>query len=394
VEHPPVLPRLAELMGASAWAAEHLTQHPILLDELLDTRTLFAEPDWNDWRRQLAAPLAAHAADAERQMDDLRHFQHAQSFRLLAQDLTGRLTVERLADHLSALADVVLEATLACCWAQMHGAAVPAPKFAVVGYGKLGGKELGYASDLDLVFLYDDQDEGAWECYARLAQRMNTWLSSITAAGRLYDTDLRLRPDGVSGLMVSSLQAFRSYQLEHAWTWEHQALTRARFVAGDASIGAAFEAQREAILRLPRDRPKLAADVVEMRRRMHSGHPNRSARFDLKHDPGGMIDVEFSVQYLVLAHSHAHPSLTRNAGNIALLGLAADLGLVAGTVAADAADAYREYRRLQHQVRLQGAHEARVEPQGQSARRHAVERLWQAVFGQAWTKPGSGNELK
>ena len=384
VEHPPVLPRLAELMGASSWAAEHLTQHPILLDELLDTRTLFAEPDWNGWRRELAAPLGAHAGDAERQMDDLRHFQHAQSFRLLAQDLTGRLSVERLADHLSALADIVLEATLACCWFQMQGVAAPPPRFAVIAYGKLGGKELGYASDLDLVFLYEDQEEGAWERYARLAQRMNTWLTSTTAAGRLYDTDLRLRPDGVSGLMVSSLEAFRKYQLEHAWTWEHQALTRARYAAGDASIGAAFEAQRDAILRLPRDRTKLASDVVDMRRRMYAGHPNRSARFDLKHDPGGMVDVEFSVQYLVLAHSHAHASLTRNAGNIALLSLAADLELVAAAVAEAAADAYREYRRLQHKVRLQGAHEARVEPHAQVARRQAVDELWRAVFGRAW----------
>jgi glutamate-ammonia-ligase adenylyltransferase len=218
---------------------------------------------------------------------------------------------------------------------------------------------------------------------------MNTWLTSITAAGRLYDTDLRLRPDGVSGLMVSSVEAFRKYQFEHAWTWEHQALTRARFVAGDPTIGAAFEAQREAILRLPRDPMKLAADVMEMRRRMHAGHPNRSARFDLKHDPGGMVDVEFSVQYLVLAHSHAHASLTRNAGNIALLKLAADLGLLTGTVASRAADAYREYRRLQHQVRLQGASEARVEPQGQAARRQAVAKLWHAVFGQAWSKPAA-----
>jgi glutamate-ammonia-ligase adenylyltransferase len=260
------------------------------------------------------------------------------------------------------------------------------PRFAIVGYGKLGGKELGYASDLDLVFLHESADDpvhaqDAQARYARLAQRINTWLSSATGAGRLYETDLRLRPDGAKGLLVSSVGAFERYQREHAWTWEHQALTRARFVAGDAAIGAAFETMRERILRLPRDRAKLAADIAEMRERMAEGHANRTALFDLKHDAGGMVDIEFAVQYLVLAHSQEHPQLTRNAGNIALLGLAADGGLLDRDVARDAADAYREYRRLQHQVRLTGATSARVEPAGQSTRRARVDALWQRVFG-------------
>ena len=242
IEHPPLLPRLANLMGASAWAADYLTRHPLLLDELLDARTLFAEPDWDAWRAELARLLRERPEDAEHQMDALRHFQHAQAFRLLVQDLGGRLTVERLADHLSALADIVLDGALHACWAHMVGAAAPPPRFAIVGYGKLGGKELGYASDLDLVFLFDtdadDPDADAQEVRAtRLGQRLNTWLTSTTAAGQLYDTDLRLRPDGAKGLLVSSLRSFRKYQREHAWTWEHQALTRARFVAGDARRG-------------------------------------------------------------------------------------------------------------------------------------------------------------
>ncbi len=384
VEHPPVLPRIAQLMAASAWAAEYLTRHPILLDELLDSHALFAEPDWGAWRRELGAALAAHAGDNERQIDALRHFQQAQTFRLLAKDLNGLLSTERLADHLSALADVVLDATLACCWTQIRGKDAPPPKFAIVGYGKLGGKELGYASDLDIVFLYDDPDDAAAESYARLAQRINTWLTSATAAGRLYETDLRLRPDGVSGLLVSSFAAFQQYQRTTAWPWEHQALTRARFVAGDARIGSAFEAEREAILRMPRDVAALNAAVVDMRRKMHAGHPNRSGLFDLKHDPGGMVDVEFSVQYLVLAHAHAHPQLTRNVGNIALLKVVADLGLVPAAIAAGAAEAYREYRRMQHQIRLQGAREARVEPDAQSTRRDIVAALWRSVFGSDW----------
>jgi glutamate-ammonia-ligase adenylyltransferase len=384
VEHPPVLPRLAHLLSASAWAAEYLTRHPILLDELLDSGALLSEPGVNDWRAELAAQLAAHSDDPERQIDALRHFQQAQTFRLLAQDLDGRLTIERLADHLSALADIVLDATLKLCWSQIQGRDARAPKFAIIGYGKLGGKELGYASDLDLVFLYDDPDEAAPQRYARLGQRLNTAVTSMTGAGRLYDTDLRLRPDGASGLLVSSLAAFRNYQRGHAWTWEHQALTRARFVAGDAAIGAAFEVEREAILRLPRDLTTLRTDVMAMRQRMYAAHPNRGALFDLKHDRGGMVDIEFAVQFLVLAHAHVERELTRNVGNIALLGMCAQLGLVPSAIALAAAEAYREYRRLQHQVRLQGAREARVDADAQAQRREVVAALCSAVFGSAW----------
>ena len=388
-EHPAMLPRLAQLMGASQWAADYLTRHPILLDELLDPRVLLAEPDWDAWRLELARLLAGSQGDAERQMDVLRHFQHAQSFRLLAQDLAGTLTVERLADHLSALADIVLAATLAEVWAQMtagdHAGEPPPLRFAIIAFGKLGGKELGYASDLDLVFLYDDADESAVDRYTRLARRLVTWLTSATAAGRLYDTDLRLRPDGAKGVLSSSLAGFRRYEREKAWTWEHQALTRARFVAGDAAIGAAFEDERKAILCLPRDRDALARDVVDMRRRMLAGHANPTALFDLKHDAGGMVDVEFAVQYLVLAHAHDHGALTRNAGNIALLGVAGELGLVPASIAAGAADAYREYRRLQHTIRLTGAPHARVDPALHAGRRAAVAALWTHVFGAPWS---------
>ncbi len=392
IEHPPLLPRLADLMGASAWAADYLTRHPLLLDELLDARVLLAEPDWSALAGELARHLAEHTGDAEHQMDTLRHFQHAQRFRLLAQDLAGQLTVERLADHLSALADLVLEATLAACWAHLAGADTPAPRFAIIGYGRLGGKELGYASDLDIVFLFDideaDTDpDSREERYTRLAQRLNTWLSSNTAAGQLYETDLRLRPDGATGLLVSSLRSFRKYQRENAWTWERQALTRARFVAGDTSIGAAFETERDEILREPRDPATLTEDVVSMRRRMYAGHPNKSALFDLKHDPGGMVDIEFTVQFLVLAHAHRHPELTRNAGNIALLGMAAQLKLIPAALAGQVADAYRLYRRVQHKLRLTGARHARTDPELHGAEREAVNALWEEVFGAPWLAP-------
>ena len=255
------------------------------------------------------------------------------------------------------------------------------PRFAIVGYGKLGGKELGYASDLDLIFLYEDSDDRAPEIYARLAQRLSGWLTSRTAAGVLFDIDLRLRPEGGSGLLVSSIDAFRRYQREAAWTWEHQALTRARFCAGEVTVGAEFEEERRSILRTERDEAKLRDDVLSMREQLLQGHPNESDLFDLKHDRGGMIDIEFVVQYLVLGHAHRHSELTRNTGNIALLKVAGQLGLILGDSADAVADAYREYRRRQHRLRLNGAKYARVPAAEVQGHIDATRALWRGVFG-------------
>jgi len=379
-EHPAVLARIAQLFDASGWAAEYLNRHPVVLDELLDARSLLAPLDRETFAPDLRVQLQARQGDEERQMDWLREAHHAQVFRLLAQDLSGLLTVERLADHLSDLADAVLQVTLDLCWAlRVHHRSDP--RFAIVAYGKLGGKELGYASDLDLIFLYDDPDDSAQETYARLAQRMSRWLTSRTAAGVLFDIDLRLRPDGESGLLVSSIDAFRRYQRESAWTWEHQALTRARSCAGEAALGASFEEERISILRMRRDEAKLREDVLSMREQLLAGHPNESDLFDLKHDRGGMIDVEFAVQYLVLAHAHRHAELTRNAGNIALLKLAAELGLVPREVAEAAAAAYRDYRKRQHWLRLNGAKYARVPAEQVETLMKATLSLWVEVFG-------------
>ncbi len=342
---------------------------------------MHAPPDWGEFARDLRRRLAQLAGDTERQMDALREAHHAQVFRLLAQDLAGALTVERLADHLSDLADVVLQITLELCWAQLRGRHLDEPRFAVIGYGKLGGKELGYASDLDIIFLHDDPHEHAQENYARLAQRLNHWLTTRTGAGVLFETDLRLRPDGASGLMVSSIEAFQRYQRESAWTWEHQALTRARFCAGNAAVGAAFEAERRAILRMKRDEPKLREEVLAMRQKLLEGHPNRSDSSDLKHDRGGMIDIEFMVQYVVLAHAHRHAELTRNDGNIALLKLAAKLTLIPADAAEEVGSAYREFRRLQHGLRLNGAKYARVPPAEVKDEIAATLALWRKVFG-------------
>ena len=379
-EYPHALTRLAAMMGASQWVAQYLTQRPILLDELLDTRTLYAAPNWPAARDQLRAQMDDVAGDTEKQMDVLRHFKHAHTMRLIAQDLSGVLPLETLSDHLSDLACVVLEETLRATW-KLRPAHREAPRFAVIAYGKLGGKELGYASDLDLVFLYDDPAPEAAENYARYAQRINNWLSSITPAGVLYETDLRLRPDGAGGLLVSTFAAYREYQMQKAWPWEHQALTRARFVAGDAGIGTAFEALRVEILCKQRDGGTLKQEVAAMRQKLLEGHPNRSTLFDLKHDRGGLIDVEFAIQYLVLAHAHAEGGLTGNIGNLALLKLAARLRLVDEGRAQAAHDAYRRFRQLQHALRLQGERYARVEPGAVAEPRQAVLELWKEVMG-------------
>ena len=379
-EYPQALTRLAAMMGASQWVAQYLTQRPILLDELLDTRTLYAAPNWPAARDQLRAQMDDVAGDTEKQMDVLRHFKHAHTMRLIAQDLSGVLPLETLSDHLSDLACVVLEETLRATW-KLRPAHREAPRFAVIAYGKLGGKELGYASDLVLVFLHDDPAPEAAENYARYAQRINNWLSSITPAGVLYESDLRLRPDGAGGLLVSTFAAYREYQMQKAWPWEHQALTRARFVAGDAGIGTAFEALRVEILRKQRDGSALKQEVAAMRQKLLEGHPNRSTLFDLKHDRGGLIDVEFAVQYLVLAHAHTEAGLTGNIGNLALLKLAARLGLVDGNRAQAAHDAYRRFRQLQHGQRLQGERYARVEPGSVAEPRQAVLELWKEVMG-------------
>lgn len=379
-EYPAALRQLVRLLAASPWAAQMITQQPQLLDELIAPQHLMRVPDWTQLAAQLHAELDALPGDTEAQMDALRRFKQAQTLRLLAQDVAGRLTLEALSDHLSDLADTLLNETLARCWAGLKSRHRDEPRFAVIGYGKLGGKELGYASDLDLVFLYDDADERAQETYARLAQRINTWLSTLTAAGMLYETDLRLRPDGASGLLVSSTEAFRDYQLHHAWVWEHQALTRARFVCGDAAIGAVFETLRREVLCLPRDAVKLREAVLAMREKMRAGHANASDLFDLKHDRGGIVDVEFSVQYLVLRQCAAHPELADNVGNIALLLRAGAAGMIPADLAEAAADAYRELRRQQHAIKLSGAEYARVPPAAIAGARDAVRALWSQVM--------------
>lgn len=356
LEHPQALERIAKLASVSQWACEYLTQHPILLDELLNVADPHSKLDWSISRAELEQQLKNTSTidedDIEHQMDVLRHFHHSKVFQLLAKDLEGLLPLEILSDHLTSLADLILDKVLHLAWSGLRKKYRNNPAFAIIGYGKLGGKELGYASDLDIIFLYEDSHLDASEIYAKLGLRINSWLTSYTSAGLLYKTDLRLRPNGISGLLVSSIEAFRQYQKQHAWVWEHQALTRARFVAGSRHVGESFEHIRKEVLCHRRDLAKLKAEILIMRQKMLGSHPNPTQLFDIKHDRGGIIDVEFIVQYLVLGHACKHPELTNNIGNIALLKLAGKLELIPMTDAEATLEAYREFRRIQHRLRL------------------------------------------
>ena len=388
VEHPQVLARAARLAHRSRWAAGLLARHPILLDELTRSTASFKATDWVRERADLLAECAQSAGDMERILDLLRHFKQRHVLRFVIADLEGELPVMALSDELSALADLLLDVTLALAAAPVAGGDGPAvPKgLAIVGYGKLGGKELGYGSDLDIVFLFDEARKEDAQALARLAQRVITWLTSHTAAGVLYETDVRLRPDGDAGVLVSSLGAFRDYQLKRAWPWEHQALTRARACAGDRALGERFEEVRREVMLQPRDVAKLKAEIVAMRAKMRA--EQRSGAHDLKHMVGGIIDLEFCVQAIVLAHAREHPALLENKGNHTLLRRAGELGIVGVAVGTAAAEAYLRLREASHVAALNEVEMARVADDALVAERGAVKELWEAVFGRARGRNG------
>ncbi|WP_298234557.1 bifunctional [glutamate--ammonia ligase]-adenylyl-L-tyrosine phosphorylase/[glutamate--ammonia-ligase] adenylyltransferase [uncultured Azohydromonas sp.] len=387
VERPEVQARLLRLLGLARWPMRYLMRHPGVIDELADRRIIDQRFDRAAFSRELderhAAWERSGEASEEALLDTLRRAHHAEVFRILVRDVEGHITVEQVADDLSALADAVLERTLHWGWHHLRKKHREVPRFAVIAYGKLGGKELGYGSDLDLVFLFDDEDEGAAETYAGFVRKLITWLTLRTSAGELFDIDTALRPNGNSGLLVTSLQAFERYQLGRgsntAWTWEHQALTRARFSAGDPSIGVRFEEIRRAVLSAPRDAVALRQEVQAMRDKMRAARPVKDGLFDVKHSPGGMVDAEFAVQFLVLAHGERHPELLDNVGNIALMLRAQDGGLLPAGVGSAAASAYRELRRAQHRARLD-EQPTQFPPEQFKESREAVLALWHAVF--------------
>ena len=394
VERPEVQTRLLRLLGLARWPMRYLMLHPGVIDELADERLLHGRFDAAAYTAELEERHAAWErsgqADEESLLDTLRRAHHAEVFRTLVRDVEGHISVEQVADDLSALADATL--CLALCWAWKHlkQAHIGEPRLSVIAYGKLGGKELGYGGDLDVVFLYDDADEAdpdkATEIYGAFARKVINWLTLRTAAGELFDIDTALRPNGNSGLLVTSLASFERYQTGRgsntAWTWEHQALTRARWCAGWRALEPKFDAVRRAVLCAPRDAAALRAEVRAMRERVRDAHPldsKRGGRFDVKHSAGGMMDAEFAVQYLVLAHGAEHAGLMDDAGNIALLQRAQACGLLPDHIGTHAADAYRDLRRAQHTARLD-EQPTQVDPEAFTLQRDAVLALWRAVF--------------
>jgi glutamate-ammonia-ligase adenylyltransferase len=388
LERPSVHERLLRLLGSARWPARYLLQHPGVIDELASDAMLNQRFDAVEFERELLdrcnALRRTGEDDEESLLNLLRRAHHAEVFRTLARDVEGHLTVEQVADDLSAMADVVLRVTARWCWTRLRNRHRDEPDFAIIGYGKLGGKELGYGGDLDIVFVYEDSDERAPETYAAFVRKLINWLSVKTDEGDLFEIDTALRPNGNSGLLVTSFNAYASYQQQRgsntAWTWEHQAMTRARFVLGSESLRERFDAVRRAVISAPRDVGALRDEILAMRARVRAAHPVSDDRFDVKESVGGMMDAEFAIQFLVLSQSAAHPELAANVGNIALMQRAEDAGLLPPGVGRAAASAYRELRRVQHRARL-NEEPTQVEPDELAAERDAILALSKAVFG-------------
>ncbi len=391
VERPAVQQRLLRLLGLARWPIRYLMQHPGVIDELADPLLLTARFDRQAFLADLLDRERGWArsgeADEEALLDTLRRAHHAEVFRTLVRDVEGCITVEQVADDLSMLADAVLQIAITWAWARFSKAHRDEPRLAVIAYGKLGGKELGYGGDLDVVFVFDDDDENASEIYGAFVRRLITWLTLRTAAGELFDIDTALRPNGNSGLLVTSLTHFEAYQTGRgsntAWTWEHQAITRARFCAGNAALAQRCEGVRRQVLTAPRDAQALKTEVQAMREKVRAARPVRDELFDVKHSEGGMMDAEFALQTLVLAHGAHHPELLDNLGNIALLQRCESVGLLPAGVGVAAANAYRELRRVQHKARLDEQSTALDADAAAplAAHRDAVRALWRAVFG-------------
>ena len=398
LERPAVHERLLRVLGAARWPARYAMQHPGVIDELASPSLLNERFDAAAFEQELELRREALARggedDEESLLNLLRRAHHAETFRTLARDVEGRITVEQVADDLSALADAILRLTMRWCWPRLRQKHRAEPRFGIIGYGKLGGKELGYGSDLDIVFVFDDAHEDAQEIYAAFVRKLITWLTVKTGEGDLFEIDTALRPNGNSGLLVTDIDAYADYQENRgsntAWTWEHQAMTRARMVPPSAPTAVAsspsdpltarFDAVRHAVITAPRDHAALRGEIIAMREKMRNAHPIRDGQFDVKHSPGGMVDAEFVTQYLVLAHTAQHPELAPNLGNIALLRRAEDAGLLPAGVGQAAADAYRALRRVQHRARLD-EQPTQVAPDTLAGERLAIQQLWHTVFG-------------
>jgi [glutamine synthetase] adenylyltransferase / [glutamine synthetase]-adenylyl-L-tyrosine phosphorylase len=390
LERPNVHIRLLGMLGAARWPARYLLKHPGVIDELAGNAMFnerFEPQDFeHELERRRAALQGSGEDDDEALLNLLRRALHAEVFRTLARDLEGRLSVEQVADDLSALAESVLRTTTRWCWERLKNRHREDYRFGIIAYGKLGGKELGYGSDLDIVFVYDDEDERASEVYGALVRKLINWLTVKTGEGDLYEIDTALRPNGGSGLLVTSFDAYAKYQQQRgsntAWTWEHQAITRARCVLGDAALQNRFDRVREAVIASERNANSLQIEITTMREKVRTSHPTARDQFDVKHSPGGMVDIEFVVQFLVLSQGRLHPELLANVGNIALLQRAQACGLVPSPLGEQAAQAYRALRQLQHRARL-NEEPTHIAWDAAQDLREAGLALWQAVLGTA-----------
>jgi glutamate-ammonia-ligase adenylyltransferase len=404
LENPQAVDHLVRLADASAWILTFLARHPLLLDELLDPRTLYQPPERPALAQELEERLArTEADDLEARMDAMRVFKQVNVLRVAAADITDAIPLMRVSDHLSDIAETALERVVDTSWdhltakhgrpARDHRLASPDRGFAVVAYGKLGGLELGYGSDLDMVFLHagalggttdGDRPVDTSVFFARLGQRVVHMLTAPTAVGRLYEADMRLRPSGSSGLLVCPVEAFRTYQLEEAWTWEKQALVRARPIAGDAALQDRFWEIRREVLAQPRDPAALRAEIARMRGRMRAELLKTAPdEFDLKQSPGGIVDIEFLVQYLVLKGAHRHPDdLLRWTDNVRLLGALADGGLLERETAHVLRMAYLVYRSVGHKLSLRERPD-RVPAERFAPLRDRVVETWTRFLGSA-----------
>ncbi len=402
IENPVALTQLVRLCGASAWIADWLSQHPVLLDELLHPIALYAPLTREGLESELHERLAQLPQDdLEAQMEALREFRHGHVLRVAAADIGPGLSPETARLHLSHIAEVVVQESLVLAktaLVQRHGRPTCAragaqayhPGFAVVAYGKLGSLELGYASDLDIIFLHQACDEeGVTDgdkslpnevFFSRLDQRLIHLLTTRTPSGILYSVDMRLRPSGQSGPLVTNLDAFRHYQGTRAWVWEHQALVRARAVAGDPEVCREFARIRREILCLRRDPWELRREVVQMRSRMQAAQPDHAAGlFDLKQDRGGIVDIEFMVQYWVLRFAADYPKLTDHTDNIPILDDLMRVGLLAEADRQTLVAAYRRYLSIEQHLRLM-AHRPWVERAELSDVPDKVAKIWQQVL--------------
>lgn len=408
VENPTALQQLIRLCAASPWIADQLTQFPALLDELLTPESLYAPPDKALLRDELRRDvLRLTWDDLEGHMEALRYFRLAHGLRVAASEVTGALPLMKVSDYLTFIAEVVLEHVLQLSWEHMverhgrprrvDGSVDTAADFVIVGYGKLGGIELSHGSDLDLVFIHNSDSNFSTDgersidnltFYTRLGQRIIHVLNTYTPTGKLYEVDMRLRPSGNSGMLVSSLAAFEKYQANEAWTWEHQALVRARVVAGSAELGEQFEQVRQRILGRERDLDPLRKDVAEMRRKMREqlgseakSKSKNTPLFNLKQDAGGIVDIEFMVQYAALAWASKSPGIIRYTDNIRILGSLEEAGLLDADSVAHLIAAYKAYRSTGHSLALQ-RQEAVLEGDNHFTEERAqVAAIWDRLIG-------------